>query len=403
LNALYELPTTVSLKKKNTDKVKNAFDNAVKFIHDNAGIQPDDLKKKQVRKLIDEIDKLLSEAIVKGLDAKLKYEIPPEMKKMLRDNVWLFSGMKTWHELKNASMLLITEKGEVKPFYQFKQDVEKINAEYNDNYLQTEYNFAVASSQMAAKWNDFEQDGDRYNLQYLTAKDDKVREDHRALDKTTLPFNDPFWDEYLPPLDWNCRCDTVQVRKNKFPLSDAAEAQELGIKATTRIAADGTNKSAMFRFNPGKDKKIFPNKHPYFAKESSPEDVKRAQKTVEEMKLSNVKELRVWAKENLKGETVSHPECNEKIHFTMTGIKEYLNQPHDHYYEKNEMIKEIIPVLKNSKYMGVTHHKGNTSHIFEIEIQGDKSWLIANVMDGKDKDVVFYSITQSDKVLDKKK
>ena len=46
---------------------------------------------------------------------------------------------------------------------------------------------------MAAKWHDFEQDGDRYYLQYRTAGDDKVREEHAALNGTTLPPSDPFW------------------------------------------------------------------------------------------------------------------------------------------------------------------------------------------------------------------
>ena len=36
---------------------------------------------------------------------------------------------------------------------------------------------------MAAKWEGFMQDGDRYNLQYRTQKDDKVRPEYAALDR----------------------------------------------------------------------------------------------------------------------------------------------------------------------------------------------------------------------------
>ncbi len=47
-------------------------------------------------------------------------------------------------------------------------------------------------------------DGDRYNLQYRTQRDDKVRPEHAALDRVTLPPSDPFWEEFYPPNGWNC-------------------------------------------------------------------------------------------------------------------------------------------------------------------------------------------------------
>jgi SPP1 gp7 family putative phage head morphogenesis protein len=141
--------------------------------------------------------------------------------------------------------------------------VKAIDAAYNKSYLEAEYNFAVQSSQMAAKWAEFERSGDRYNLQYRTANDDKVRESHRKLDGTTLPVSDPFWDKYLPPLSWNCRCTVVQVRRSKYAESNSEEAQEKGEAATTQIGADGTNRLSMFRFNPGKEKVVFPKVNAY--------------------------------------------------------------------------------------------------------------------------------------------
>ena len=111
---------------------------------------------------------------------------------------------------------------------------------------------------MAVKWKEWEQDGDRYDLQYRTAGDDRVREEHAALDGITLPPSDPFWDSYLPPNGWNCRCTTVQVRRGKYPQSDPAAAMAAGARCTD------TPKKQIFRFNPGKQEKIFPPKHPYY-------------------------------------------------------------------------------------------------------------------------------------------
>ncbi|MCK9449169.1 MAG: phage minor head protein [Bacteroidales bacterium] len=166
--------------------------------------------------------------------------------------------------------------GSLKSYNRFQQDVLKLHQAYNVNYLQAEYNYAASAAQMAAKWNDFEQDGDQYDLQYRTAADEKVRESHYALHNTTLPPSDPFWNEYMPPLDWNCRCTVVQVRKGKYPRSNNAEAVNKGQIATTRLDKNGVNRTAMFRFNPGKQKVIFPEKHPYFKVQQGVKDIVNA-------------------------------------------------------------------------------------------------------------------------------
>ncbi len=80
---------------------------------------------------------------------------------------------------------------------------------------------------------------------------------------------DPFWSMYLPPNGWNCRCTAVQVRKGKYPLSDPTEAMTKGNNCTEAA------KQQIFRFNPGKTLKLFPDKHPYF-KGPEPEPVKQA-------------------------------------------------------------------------------------------------------------------------------
>lgn len=98
--------------------------------------------------------------------------------------------------------------------------------------MRTEYNFARQSSLMAARWKHFEKDGDRYNLQYRTAYDDRVRTSHRKLEGITLPPSSKFWNDYFPPNGWNCRCTVVQVRKDKYPESNEREAINLGSQAT---------------------------------------------------------------------------------------------------------------------------------------------------------------------------
>jgi hypothetical protein len=117
---------------------------------------------------------------------------------------------------------------------------------------------------MAAKWNDLEKDGDRYNLQYRTAGDSKVRDAHARLRGTTLPAKDPFWDSYYPPNGWRCRCTAVQVMKEKYPVDNSTEAIKKADAATIELDSKGRDRNAMFRFNPGKQQVIFPPDHPYY-------------------------------------------------------------------------------------------------------------------------------------------
>lgn len=232
---------------------REVFERAAKWVHERGGFTPDMLAEQPAREVIAETFRILGGAV----SSSIAEEVPAELVGALENNAFVFSGLKTYHSLNEVGLSLIGENGGIKPFEKFHEDVVKIDAKYNRNYLYAEYNHAVTSSQIAAKWHDFEQDGDRYDLQYRTAGDERVRTDHQLLHNITLPPSDPFWSQYTPPNGWNCRCVIVQVRKNKYPTSDSAQAIEIG----EQITADP--KKQMFRFNPGKDLKLYPDKHPY--------------------------------------------------------------------------------------------------------------------------------------------
>lgn len=179
------------------------------------------------------------------------------MHRRLQQSDYIFSGIKTFHELHEAFPSLLDENGNRKPFEQFLNDVRKIDNTYNQNYLRAEYNFAQASAAMAARWEEFMEDGDRYDLQYRTAHDGKVRPEHAALHNVTLPVTDPFWEEFYPPNGWGCRCTVMQVRKGKYPETPHDEAMRLGENATQK------DKKGIFRFNSGISRQTFPDYNPY--------------------------------------------------------------------------------------------------------------------------------------------
>lgn len=173
------------------------------------------------------------------------------MLKKLRENVFVFSGFKNYQFLRQATDLLIDPvKNQVKPFSQFKADILALNKEYNVSFLAAEYNHAVASSQMASKWQDFEADKATFPLlEYLTAGDARVRVSHQPLDHVIKPVDDPFWDKYMPPNDWNCRCTVRKLAEGEMTQTKPEDLPEL---------------KAMFSTNTGKTGTVFPESHPYY-------------------------------------------------------------------------------------------------------------------------------------------
>lgn len=280
----------LTLKKDEMPQFRHAaFDKAARAVYESGEFSPAMLRDERVRGLIDETNRVLSSALT------VSHKTPPELTAALRHNVFIFSGLKTYHSLSEVGLSLTDEEGNTKSFADFHRDVKAIDARYNSNYLYAEYNHAVHSAQMAVKWHDWEKDGDEYDLQYRTAGDERVREAHRQLDGVTLPPGDKFWDRYLPPNGWNCRCNVVQVLRGEYPRSDSDAVTAIGDEYTRDL------KAQMFRFNAGKTLTIYPKKHPYY---KAPKQVKEVIREIseEEMTRQRIEEMIGELPDNLSAE-----------------------------------------------------------------------------------------------------
>lgn len=245
---------TLDLKKDSIKPLLNSVEKAFKQLHKNGKYTPDDLTKtKAYKNLITQTSQIFNGAIADN-------DIPEAMLKSLKEDTFIFSSLKTNAQLAEASQLLLTDDGKIKSFSAFSKDVASIKENYNQNYLEAEYQFALSSAQSAGNWSKISDD---YDLQYRTAGDDRVRDSHDALRDTTLPTNDAFWLSYYPPNGWRCRCHAVQVRKGKYVVSNSEKSITKAENATSQIGKDGKNKLGIFRFNPGIQKVVFPPAHPY--------------------------------------------------------------------------------------------------------------------------------------------
>ena len=165
----------------------------------------------------------------------------------MQNNMYKFSGAKTYTQLKEMNQLLY-HKGQLRQWNDFKAEALKINARYNKNYLQAEYQTAKASGRMAFKWQQFQKDKDLYpNLQYKTVHDGKVRPAHKPLHNIIKPIDHPFWDKDYPPNGWRCRCYVIQTTAK--PAGEPPEQEVV---------------KPEFHGNVGKTGEVFNHKNPFF-------------------------------------------------------------------------------------------------------------------------------------------
>lgn len=174
------------------------------------------------------------------------------MLQLFKKNVQVFSGFKIESFLKLATDLL-TEKGNIRPFGDFKKDILELHNQYNVNYLKTEYNMAIAQGQMGSIWAEAQRDKELFPyLRIEIVGDDHTRPSHAIRDGITLPVDHPYWLKNWPPFGWGCRCTIKKLRR-----ADVTAEEKL--KDIPDLPDDFAN-------NVGVDGTIFPKSHPYFQK-----------------------------------------------------------------------------------------------------------------------------------------
>ena len=113
------------------------------------------------------------------------------------------------------------------------------------------------------------------------------------------------------------------------------------------------------------------------------------------MEKERIKQLRAWAKANLIGKEVFHPDFPDKIGFSNSGIKEFLNQPHCNYYAKNELITTIDIIIPTSKIVfDAEDMNGNPNHHFfylQTTVENNPSYIVIR-LSRHDNKYTLYSI-----------
>jgi len=178
-----------------------------------------------------------------------------ELLKDLRENTFMFSGGKAYHQIKEYRTLLLDESGNLRSQREFTQLAAKEFETWNVSWGLTERNTCIAQATMAVKWNEIEKNKDLLPvLSYSTIGD--ACDICAPLDGLTAPVDDPIWNSVYPVNHFNCLCIVTQHEEGKELTPD--NEKDTTFDLVTKEMSD------TFLMNAGKDGYIFSPDHPYF-------------------------------------------------------------------------------------------------------------------------------------------
>lgn len=176
----------------------------------------------------------------------------------LRTNIYMFSGAKTYQQTREMTDLLIGAD-KVKSFPEFKKAARQVHEKYNVNWLEAEYNTAIGQASSAKQWERIDRQRSIFPfLRYKAVMDKNTSTICRPLDGIIAEVDNAIWKRVAPINHWNCRCLLEQY--DRYDAENLTPADQLR-KVEKQVTKEMDD---VFKTNPGIDKVVFNEKHPYF-------------------------------------------------------------------------------------------------------------------------------------------
>jgi SPP1 gp7 family putative phage head morphogenesis protein len=107
-----------------------------------------------------------------------------------------------------------------------------------ETVIRTQTQLAFAAGRWKAERLDPDIDEMLWGYKYVTAGDKRVREEHANLDGVILPKDHKFWQTFMPPNGFNCRCQAIPLYDQqpvKFPpkIAEPDKTFNFNVGATT--------------------------------------------------------------------------------------------------------------------------------------------------------------------------
>jgi SPP1 gp7 family putative phage head morphogenesis protein len=147
----------------------------------------------------------------------------PAMLTAYEMNLFRFSAAKTLAEAQELNRLF----RDATSFEQFYQNASLKLKVFNKEWLETEYNNAIAVGAASSTYQRLMANSKVFPYwQYKTVQDDAVRPEHQLLHDIVLPYNDPRWKNIYPPNGWKCRCFVIAKMKHEASSEDIKRSRE---------------------------------------------------------------------------------------------------------------------------------------------------------------------------------
>lgn len=327
-----------------------------------------------------------------------------ELLNELRENVYMFSGAKTYQEVREMSNFLADSEN----FKEFKDKALEVYDTYNKNWLEAEYNTAIGQGMQAQQWNEIEKNKKDFPyLRYSAVIDGRTSDICEPINGVTLPVDDPFWSEYTPLNHFNCRCTLEQIDKFEDVQTTPKEDLDTLIKGTNENKGLKDTVADAFKMNSGKDGYVFSPEHPYFEVAPKDRDLARenfnlpipeapAPKEIEFTPAKSIKEARQGLK-NLIEKT-----SNYKINKLSLSSNLNLEQVNERFKSLNILFNDykINEVADRSKAIDVLFKsEGNTLGVVKSTKRLDDTNYWTRVINFGDKAPSLESTTFDEKFL----
>lgn len=285
----------------------------------------------------------LIDGLKSGYGTTAGFNTPDTLAMQLMEyNLFEFSASKTEARLAAMMDLLIDQdKNEIRSESDFIKKANERVADLNQNYLTAEYNLSIAVGQNSAAYHRFlaEKDTVTSYVQYQTAGDSKVRNEHAKLDGRIFNLSDREAMKLFPPNGYGCRCEFVQY--NRTPKEGEVMS---GKTAQEMLNAENANWSkSQFNINRGDLKEVFTKSQFY-------SDIKGLPKKLNDMTFEKY-DLKKWSE-----------------------FKRDLNKINLDKTITADNVKELFEKEKGTDFMGFKDYYGRkmflTEKVFDSHIKG---------------------------------
>lgn len=318
--------------------------------------------------LISALDKV---TVKPGIYNQIAYDAPDDVfRTALEQNLFHFSAAKTLAEVQALNQAL----NEAKDYSDFRRRADKITDTFNRRWQQTEYHTAINCAESASTYRRLKSKTKLFPYwQYKTVGDDKVREEHAALDGLILRHDDPLWDRIYPPNGWHCRCSVVPRMQHE--VEGITEESQHQRAAKYMETADWKNAEAQYwDINRAKQGLVFDANQMYIRK--FPDNAAAYMDKVKPDKWgleNSVKKLQHQAAETaVKYEGTADEFWN--THKQIINGKEYL-VVEDYNGRKWKMERDDFDTHTTDKKKKRAYRAEYLPNIFEIAKNPDEVWL----------------------------